>query len=252
MNCAGGAGVRYRLAELGLPHPDIEVDISGNIPNAAYAIADQHHLGLQIWAEDLPSDPEFIQWNRSKEIISVDRMVDFEFREKRPLIGSALHHTETQFFFATTDVASRKTKYFTNEDVRGGVDPLEIIRAGTAFVGFTRPRPVRIEGKLYSDAATSTTLQDCIHVAFDAGAEFVVAIDNRTIQEQQQFRDEFASSGWKDRVALLQPDLPSTMATNNPAEIKQSFYSGFRMVSAHPLLREFFGDLTAAPRRVAA
>lgn len=251
-NCAGGAGVRYQLAERGHPLADIEANISGNIPNAAYAIASQLHLGLKIWAEDLPSEPDFIRWERTGEILSVDTMVDQVFAKKRPLHRDALRDTRTRFFFAATDVASRKTKFFTNEDVQAGIDPLEIIRAGTALVGLTRKRPVRIGGKLYSDGATSTTLKDCIQLALDAGAEFVVAIDSNPPEERREFLAKFSASGWSDKVALLQPESNATMVTNNPDDLKEAFYAGFRTAAQHPLIHDFFNEATPTSARSAA
>ena len=252
MNCVGGAAVRYWLAEQGHPHPDIEVDISGNIPNAAYAMADQHYLGMKIWAEDLPLDPEFIRWDREGEILSVDRMVDHHFTKLRPLDEGAFARSNTKFFFATTHVRSKKTKYFTNEDVlQRGVEVREIIRAGTALVGMTRHRPVKIGDDLFSDGATSTDLNDCIQVALDAGAKFVVAIDSSPPVQREEFLKKFPSSGWTDKVALLQPDFNAEMVTNDPEVLKRSFYASFRAASEHPLLREFFGDLVTSPRRTA-
>ncbi len=252
-NCAGGAGVRYQIAERGHPHADIEANISGNIPNAAYAIADQLHLGLKIWAEDLPSEPDFIRWERSGEILSVDTMVDKVFAKKRPLNGQVLSHTSTRFFFATTDVATRKTRYFTNEDVQAGVDPLEIIRAGTAWVGLTRRRPVRIGNRLYSDGVTSTKFKDCIQVALDAGADFVVAIDSNPPEERKEFLREFLASGWTDKVALLQPESkPNMMVSDNPEDLKHTFYAGFRSAAQHPLLNDFFNGATSTFARSAA
>lgn len=250
MRCVEGAGVRYKLAELGYSSPDIEVNISGNIPNAMFCMAGQHHLGWKIWTQDLPGDPEFIKWSRSNEILSVDRMVDRHFAAD--LDRNALPKTHTRFFAATTHNATRRTKYFVNEDVQKGVDPLEIIRAGTALVGATRTRPVKIGGELYSDGVLSTTLKDCIQVALDAGADFVVAIDSRTDEERKSFATEFASSGWSDKVALLQPDSKAVMVTTDRADLEQSFYAGCRAVMRHPLLKELFaGTLSPASVRAA-
>jgi|GEM_PF-5303758 len=254
MRCVEGAGVRYKLAELGYPHPDIEVNISGNIPNALYCMAGKHHLGWDIWTRDLPGDPELINWQREGSILSVDQMVDKHFAVPGPLglTREEIFSSHTRVFAATTHHATKRTKFFVNEDMQSGVDPLEVIRAGTAYVGLTRKWPVKINGERYSDGALSTSLKDCIQVAFDAGAEFVVAIDSRTDEERKTFAEEFASSGWSDKVALLQPESKAVMVTTNRADMEQSFYAGCKAVMQHPLLQRMFAGTMFPVRAQAA
>lgn len=111
--------------------------------------------------------------------------------------------------------------------------------------------PVEINGEMFEDGIGSIGFKDSIQVALDAGAEFVVAVDSRNDTLREEFREEFAASGWADKVVLLQPESKATMISGDVATLEQSFNAGFKAVSSHPVLNELFGNVFA-PRRLAA